>query len=183
MTKSIAKQKTVGKDFSVLKPEERIEMTAFAVFQLVHKGEKEQAFQPRANTLIRRIWETGRLSMRQQRAWHKFTSDFDNARGKSGPVTSGFGDYTDRSEDGFRVPTAYENAPRLRVNAICDRMTDREYALLKDLLQDYLKGTGNIRLELIGLMRSGYPDKNSARVAGVVHVQTLLDRVADFYQF
>ena len=179
----MTKPKTVGKDFSVLKPEERIELTAFAVYQIVFRGEKERAFQPRAKTVIRRVWEAERLNLRQQRAWRKFMDDYDKAEGKSGGVTSGYGEYTDKSDSDFKVPTAYENVYYKRIVQICNSLSRREYALLKDLVQDELKATGNIRLELIGLMRSGYQDKNSARVAGVVHIQNLLDRIADCYGF
>lgn len=181
--KPLSKPKTVGKDFSVLKPEERIALEVFAIYQVVFKGEKERAFQPRAKTVMRRVWEAERLNLRQQRAWRKFMDDYDKAEGKSGSVTSGYGEYTDKSDNDFKVPVAYENAYYKRIVQICNSLSRREYALLKDLVQDELKANNNIRLELIGLMRSGYADKNSARVAGIVHVQLLLDRIADQYGF
>jgi len=178
------KPQTVLKEFSQLKTEERIELTAFAVFQVVHRGERERAFQPRAKTLVHKIWNAGRLSLRQQRAWFKFVDDFHKAEGKSGSVSASYGDYTDKSDDGdFKVPTAYTNAYYQKISRICNALSRREYALLKDLVQNELKATDNIKLEIIGLMRSGYQDKNSARVAGVVNVQLLLDRIADEYGF
>jgi len=183
MTKPAAKPKTVGKDFSVLKPEERIAMEVFAIYQVVFKGEKERAFQPRAKTVMRRVWDAGKLNMRQQRAWKKFLDDHDKAEGRSGGVVSAYGDYIQKGDNEFREPTAYENVYRRRIVQICSGLSRREYALLKDLVQDELKATGNIQLELIGLMRSGYADKNSARVAGVVHIHNLMDRLADEYNF
>jgi hypothetical protein len=58
----------------------------------------------------------------------------------------------------------------------------RELALLSDLLQDHLNAKSSLQLETIGLVRSGYADREAARVAGVVHIQNLLSRLAAFYQ-
>jgi hypothetical protein len=55
-------------------------------------------------------------------------------------------------------------------------------ALLSDLAQDYLRGNSSLTLEAIGLIRSGYKDKVSARAAGVVHVQLLMSRLATYYR-
>jgi hypothetical protein len=181
----MTKPKTVGKDFSVLKKEERIELTAFAVYQLVFKGEKERAFQPKPKTIVYSVWNSGKLSLRQQRAWMKFLDDVEKAEGHSGNVTSSYGDFTDGgSGDHFRVPRARENDELKMVDYICNRfLSKREYQLLCDLFRDHLQNRGQAKVEDIGLIRSGYNGKRDAYVAGAVNIQNLLDRLADAYHF
>jgi len=184
MTKPIAKPKTVGKDFSVLKPEERIELTASAVYQIVFRGEKERAFQPRAKTVVYSVWSAAKLSLRQQRAWVKFLDDIDKAEGHSGGTTASYGDFTDGGGDNHRVPKARANAYFQRVEYICNRfLSRREYQLLRDLVRDHLQNTGRAKVEDIGLIKSGYQGKRDAYVAGSVNIQNLLDRLADAYGF
>ena len=181
----MTKPKTVGKDFSVLKQQERIELTAFAIFQVVFRGEKERAFQPKPKTMVYSVWNSVKLSMRQQRAWAKFLDDIEKAEGHSGGTTASYGDLTDGGGgDNHRVPKARENAQLQRVNYICTRfLSKREYQLLRDLVLDHMQNRGQAKVEDIGLIRSGYQGKRDAYVAGAVNIQNLLDRIADAYSF
>jgi hypothetical protein len=124
-----------------------------------------------------------KLDERQQIAWQMFLDDVMLAHGKSGGVSSSYGEYHDKGHgDDFKVPTAYANVYYRRIEQLIGQHLSRsERALLVDLLQDTLRGNGSLQIETIGLVRSGYQEKVSARAAGVVHVQCLLDRMASFY--
>src|SRR5262249_1012130 len=111
-----------------------------------------------------------------------FMDDVHLSHGKSGSVSSGYGESTNRESSEFRAPVAFTNRAYRNVERLKSFLSRREKALLMDLLQDSLQGTSALRLETIGLINSGYSDKDQARTAGVVHVQTLLSRLADFYQ-
>jgi hypothetical protein len=177
-------KKAVLRDFSALKVEKRIELSAIGVYQLVFRGEQERAFEPRKGTQIYRVYRMNRLDLRQQRSWKKFRDDFDRAQGKSGSVTSSYGEFQDGGDNSERVPVAYTNGAYERIKDIFQRyLGRRERALLYDLLQDDLRSGTELQLEFIGLIRSGYSGEDEARVAGVVHVQTLLDKLGDFYGY
>lgn len=173
------------KDFSSLKQEQRINLLALRIYQIqsVFRGHKERAFEPRQNTQVHEVWGLEKLSIRQQQGWKKFRQDFDNAEGKSGSVTAAYGEYLG-SGDGETIPTAYVNDAYQRIHSIFTRFLDRrEAALLHDLLQDDLRSGTELKLEYIGLIRSGYTTDVEARAAGVVHVQNILDRLASFYGY
>jgi hypothetical protein len=182
MTKAKAK---VLKDFSELKPvDKRIELVAAGICQIVFKGEMNDDFKPKQGTQTHRMWKMGKLSLRHQIAWRYFNDDILTAHGKSGKVGSSYGEYTDHGGgDGFRVPVAYSNAPMRRLEDLLARFLDRrERALLVDLWQDTVKGDSSLQLETIGLILSGYKHEEYARVAGIVHVQGLLARLATYYR-
>jgi hypothetical protein len=178
------KKQAVLKDFSALKIEKRIELSAIGIYQLVFRGEMERAFEPKKGTEIHRVYKMKRLDLRQQRAWKLFRDDIDRAAGKSGSVCSDYGEQTSQGNGSeFRVPKAFTNKAWDKISWIFrSYLSAREARLLWDLLQNDLKGTSELKLEFIGLMRSGYSGEDEARVAGTVHVQTLLDRLADLYQ-
>src|SRR5688572_25528401 len=87
---SMSKKQTVLKDFSQLKIEKRIELSAIGIYQIVFRGEMERAFEPKKGTEMHRVYKMKRLDLRQQRAWKLFRDDVDNARGKSGSVCSAY---------------------------------------------------------------------------------------------
>lgn len=179
----MSKPEKVGKDFSVLQVEQRIELLAAKICEHHFRGQTLQSQRPRQGTQVDRIWKMVRLDRRQQTAWRYFCADIEAAEGKSGPVTSSYGEATDQGNGAdFRIPVARENASMTRLKHLFMNHLDRhERALLSDLTQDYLRGSGHITLESIGLFRSGYRDEESARASGVTHVQNLLSRVAGFY--
>lgn len=179
----MSKKQTVLKDFSQLKLEKRIEISAIGIYQIVFRGEMERAFEPKKGTEMHRVYKMKRLDLRQQRAWKLFRDDVDNARGKSGSVCSAYGEQTDRGDSSeFRPPKAFTNKEWEKIKWIFRvYLSPREARLLWDLLQNDLKGTSELRLEFIGLMRSGYAGEDDARVAGVVHIQNLMDKLADHY--
>jgi hypothetical protein len=177
-------RQTVLRDFSELKPiEKRIELLAQGIYQIAFKGEANEDFRPMRGTQVERVWKMMKLNERQQVAWREFMDDVLLAAGKSGAVTGGYGEYQDKPNDGeFRAPVAYVNVHYRRVERLMDQcLTRSERALLVELLQDSLKGNSSVQLETIGLIQSGYSDKVSARAAGVVHVQNLLNRIAAYY--
>lgn len=178
-------KQTVLKEFSQLKPiDERIQILASSISQIPFDGQLIYDFKPRSGTQAERLWKMNKFSERQQIAWQYFCDDMNMADGKSGSVVSPYGDYVEKSDDGdFKVPVAYMNAPRRRLERLLagEILSRRERALLSDLAQDHLRGDSSLTLEAIGLFKSGYKDKVSARAAGVAHVQNLMDRLADFY--
>jgi len=177
-------KQTVLKEFSQLKPiDERIQILASSICKITFEGQMLDDFKPRTGTQAERVWKMQKFDDRQQIAWRYFCDDMNMAKGKSGAVTSAYGDYVEGGDDkDFKRPVAYANQELLRLEHLLMNFLDRrERALLSDLAQDYLKGTSSLTLEAIGLIRSGYRDKVSARAAGVVHVQLLMSRLASFY--
>ena len=180
-----SKQQVVLKDFKSLKVEERIDALAISLLKVVHRGEKETAFEPRKGTQLHRVWLAGKLDIRQQRAWSAFRRDCDAAEGKSGAVCSSYGEYHDKGQgDEFKVPTAYTNEAYRRVEYILMRYLDRQdRALLADLVQDDMSANKSLTLEIIGVIRSGYKNEKDARIAGIVNIQNLLSRLASYYSY
>lgn len=178
-----AKKRAIVKDFSDLRPvEERIALTARGIMQVAFKGAALADWEPKAETQIHRAWKSQKLDERQQIAWRTFLDDIMTAEGISGKVGGSYGEYTDRGNDNsFKVPKAYINAQFKRLERLWSFLDRSERALLAELLQDTFQGKSSLKLETIGIVRSGYIDKESSRIAGVVHVQTLLSRLATFY--
>lgn len=176
----------VLKDFSELKPieQQRIELVAAGISQIVFKGVVNQDFRPREGTQVHRIWRMTKLDDRQQIAWTQLCDDVALGFGRSGSVVSSYGEQVSQGDGSdFKAPTAKTNVYYRRfTRLLTEYLSRKERALLYELLQDNLKGSSSLTLETIGIIRSGYQDKVSARAAGVVHCQTLLDRLADFYQ-
>jgi hypothetical protein len=172
------------KDFSELRPiEEKIALVARGIMQVAFKGVALDNFKPKPGTQVYRVWESGKLDARQQNAWQEFIDDVMTAEGLSGKVTGSYGEYTDRgSGEGVPIPRAKVNAQYKRLEALWACLSRAERALLTDLLQDHFQGRSALKLETIGLIRSGYSAKEPARVAGVVHIQILLDRLATLYR-
>jgi len=182
--RTTAKKKIVLKDFAALKTDERIDSLAMSLFKVVHRGEKETAFEPRKGTQLHRVWASNKLDMRQQRAWVAFRKDCDNADGKSGGVTIRYDDIIDHDGGTDKIPVAFVNSAQRRVEYILLTYLDRrERALLADLVQDDMSANKNLTLEIIGMIRSGYKNESDARVAGIVNIQVLLGRLASFYGF
>lgn len=178
-------KRQVLKDFSELRPvETRIEALAANIYQIVWRGEAIDRYKPRVETQIFRVWKMAKLDLRQQSAWQAFRDDFDRAAGWSGGTTSSYGEYMSESPFGpsDRAPVAYTNRSFDRIKDIFERhLGRRDKALLYDLLRDDLQRGGDLNLETIGIVRTGYKDKVTSRVAGVVLIQSLLDKVADYY--
>ena len=181
--RTVPKQKVI-KQFSQLRIEKRIELSAIGIYQILWRGEAEKAFEPNKGTQIHRVWKMKKLDIRQQHGWKKFRHDCANMSGKSGGVVSPYGEYKDDSCEREKMPTAYTNEHYERVRDIMMRyLGRRERTLLYDLVQDDLRSGSDLQLEFLGLLRSGYSEEEKARAAGVVHVQNLLDRLADYYGF
>lgn len=179
-----AKQKKqVLKDFADLPPiENRIELVASALMEIAFKGVADSNFEPKPDTQVHRVWKMKRLDDRQQIAWTYLLDDLALAKGKSGKSGSDYGERIHSGGSGdFKVPVAYTNAQYKRLEALRVFLERRERSLLHQLLEDHYKATGSLRLEEIGIIRSGYKDAEASRVAGVVHIQLLLSRIATFY--
>lgn len=178
-----SRQAKILKDFADLQPiEDKIALVATELYVVAFKGEAIASFAPEPKTQVHRVWAMGKLEERHQIAWQTFMDDVRLAKGKSGKVTGSYGDFVNRSDEGdFRIPTAFACNYFRRVERLFISLSRRQRWLLLNLLQDTLKAKCSITLETIGITRSGYKDKDNARTAGVVHLQTLLDAVADFY--
>lgn len=185
MSKSTtAKKKIVLRDFAELKVEERIDTLAMSLLKVVHRGEKETAFEPRKGTQLWRVWNANKLDMRQQRAWKAFRKDCDMADGKSGGVTIRYDDLIDSDGNTHKIPTAFVNGAQMRIERLFMVYLDRhERALLADIFQDDLSAGRGITLEFIGMIKSGYKNEKDARIAGIVNIQALLSRIASYYSF
>ncbi len=173
------------KDFSELQKinQKRLDLIAMQIYLVVFKGAREKAFEPKPKTLVHKVWDMGKLSIRQQQGWAMLCKDIQEAFGKSGSVSSGYGELHDGGEPTF-LPRAYVNEAYRRLDDLEKRfLSRREKALLKDLVRNTAQESHEIKFEHIGLIRSGYGGENSAHVAGVVHTQVVLDRLADFYGY
>ncbi len=181
----MAKQKTVLKDLKQLEKlnRQRVDILAMQIYQVVHKGGREKAFEPKAKTLVHQVWLIDKLTIRQQQGWHLLCKDIEAAYGRSGSVSGGYGEFYDKGERSY-LPRAYVNDAQGRLEDLERRFLDRrEKALLKDLLRNYAQEGHELKLEHIGLVRSGYGGTDTARASGVTHVQVLFDRLASFYGF
>lgn len=181
----MSKKQTVLKDFRQLEKinQKRLDLIAMQIYQVVFKGAREKAFEPKAKTAVHTVWAADKLSMRQQQGWHMLRKDIQDAYGKSGGVSSGYGELQDGGERTF-LPKAFVNDAYKRLHDLEHRfLARRDKALLKDLLRNAAQEGYEVKLEHIGLIRAGYAGTESARVAGVVIVQGLLDKLADYYGF
>ncbi len=180
-----AKKQTVLKDLKQLEKlnRHRVDIIAMQIYAVVFKGGKEKAFEPKAKTVVHQVWSIDKLSVRQQQGWHLLCKDIDSAYGRSGSVAGGYGEFYDKGERTY-LPRAYVNDAQGRLEDLERRFLDRrEKALLRDLLRNAAQEGHELKLEHIGLVRSGYSGTDTARAAGVTHVQVLLDRLATFYGF
>lgn len=184
MSKPIAKQKTVGNSLSALKVLHRIDMTAMAIYEVAQSLESERAFEPKPNTQLHRIWKLKKLNMTQQRGWIAFRQDAERAYGNSGGVTSPYGEVTDGSGDGFKVPTAFVNDAHRRIEYMMyNYLITDEALLLRDLIKDDVQNHENFNIELVGFLKAGYKKEETARANGIGHIQALLTRLGRFYHF
>lgn len=186
----MTKKQTVLKDLSQLSKinKKRLDLVATEIYQVVFRGDRERAFEPKAKTLVHHVWSLEKLTIRQQQGWHMLGKDIQDGYGKSGSVSSGYGEAHDGGERSY-IPRAYVNEAQRRLEDLEWRfLSRREKALLKLLLRNTTKteeneGKEDVKLEHIGLIRSGYGGEDQARASGVTHIQTLLDRLADFYGY
>jgi len=184
MSKRTVAKQTVLKEFRQLEVKKRIDLLSVKIYQLRFNGERDDFYEPNKGTEIHRIWKMEKLEHRQQKAWKKFREDVDNALGKSGGVTAPYGDERGETGEREKLPIAYTNAAYDRIDQLFNQfLAWRERWFLYDLLQNDLRNGTDLKLEFIGMMRSGYTEEEKARASGVTHVQTLLDRLADFYNY
>ena len=181
----MSKPKTVGKELSSLKVLHKIDLTAMAIYDVCQRLESERAWEPRAGTQLHRIWKLRKLDATQQRGWLAFRQDAENAYGKSGNVTASYGDLTDGGcGDGFRVPTAFVNEAHRRIEYMMyNYLIYDEVLLLRDLIKDDVQNHDNFNIELVGFLKAGYKQDETARANGIGHIQALLTRVGRFYHF
>lgn len=158
-----------------------IHRVAVGIYADIFRAEREEEYAPRKGTVLFALWQGKRLSLRHQRAWRHFTVDLFQAHGKSGPITSSYGEFADKPTGGGQIPTAYVNAQYKRLERLISMLTGEERVLLKDLIVEEVQSPGHLRLELIGFSRNGYRDDAQARAAGAATVTCLLNRIASFY--
>jgi hypothetical protein len=184
--RTTAKQnQTVYKEFTDLTVMKRIDMTAVAIYEVHRTLEAEAAFEPKPNTQLHRIWKLKKFDMTQQRGWIAFRREAQEAFGKSGPVTSSYGEFTDGGDgDGFRVPKAFVNDAHRNIEYLMRYyLIYDEALLLRDLIKDDVQNHENFNIELIGFMKAGYKKEETARANGIGHIQCLLTRLGRFYRF
>lgn len=162
---------------------DRIERAAIAIYTEMFTAQRQEQYKPREGTLMRHLWDSKRLTLQHQRAWRHFTNDLHGAHGRSGPVTSGYGESTSsRSTSEFRAPRSYVNAEYRRVEKLYAQMSaGAERALMADLMHDEVRPNGTLVAENIGFHVTGYRNEDQARAAGVATIIALLGRIADFY--
>lgn len=161
-----------------------INRVAASIFDSHFVSAKQQAYQPRKGTVMFRLWQGKRLSLRHQQAWYLFTRDLYAAAGKSGPVVGGYSEGgSGRNPSEHKIPTAYANAELKRLDAIWDKLMDDDKSLLRDLVANELRNDNKLDVELIGWIKSGYKDEGQAYAAGAAHVTSLLERLAGMYGF
>jgi hypothetical protein len=183
--RTTAKQKTV-KTFAEINIRDRTRLLAdLRILTVIHNGEAERAFEPKTGTFLHDLWSQKHFDIRQQRAWKTWRHECDIAEGKSGSVTSGYGEFTDGGDDYFKVPKAYENYALQRCRDILERHLGRRDAkLLADLTQHDLGRIPELSAEQIGVVRSGFNKvKVHAKIAGIVNIQSLFTRMADYYSY
>lgn len=157
-----------------------INRVALFIHDALSRRVKLEEFRPRERTALHRIWASTRLDRRQQMAWEQFVDDLRTADGKSGKVTSNYGEYTDKST-GYHRPVAYTNRQYDRIDALLTRWLSRSEALLlKDLVADE-QNPGHFSLEIAGLVMFGFKDSPMARAASTAAICMLVNRIADFY--
>jgi hypothetical protein len=149
---------------------DRIASVAIGIYAESFVPQRQDQYAPRRGTLMHQLWTGKRLTLAHQRAWRHFTNDLHNAHGRSGPVSSGYGESTgSRSPSEFRVPRAGVNVEYRRLEKLFGEMSDE------------MRPNGVLKLDLIGFHRLGYKDEAQARAAGAATVVALLGRIADFY--
>ncbi len=159
-----------------------INRVAIAVYDLQFRGIKALDYKPREGTVMHNVWKSGKLELRQQRAWAAFVSDLREALGESGKVTGSYEQAVQVS--GNKQWQAWTNREYDRVTRLCDEFLDRrERKLIVSLIYDETQNTGVLQIERIGLHRNGYRDMAQARSAGIANICYLMDRVATFYGF
>lgn len=183
MSTRTAKQ-TVVKRFADINIKDRTRLLSdLRILTVIHNGEAERAFEPKTGTFLHDLWKQKHFDIRQQRAWKTWRHECDVAEGKSGGVVGGYGEFTDGGDDEFKVPTAFENYALRRCRDILENHLGRRDAkLLADLTQHDLGRIPELSAEQIGIVRSGFNKvKSHAKVAGIVNIQSLFTRLADYY--
>jgi hypothetical protein len=186
MSKRTVANKKIVKSFADISIKDRTRLLAdLRILTVVHNGEAEKAFEPKTGTFLHDLWSQKHFDIRQQRAWKTWRHECDIAEGKSGGVTFGYGEFTDGGENDFKVPKAYDNYALTRCRDILERYLGRRDAkLLADLTQYDMGRIPELSAEQIGVVRSGFNKvKLHAKIAGIVNVQSLLTRLADYYTY
>lgn len=159
-----------------------ITRVAIAMLQTHFVAAKKEAFRPRAGTLMHKLWTERRLTERQQVAWHNFTEDLHGWRGKSGSVTSNYGESVGGGEPSdLKIPTAFSDFRRRRLDALVNFLSPFERSMLTDLIADELEVKGLLDLEVLGLYFNGYKSGDMARATAVGKITYFLDRLSAFY--
>jgi hypothetical protein len=181
--RTVAKKKSV-KSFADISLHDRTRLIAdLRILTVVHNGEAERAFEPKTGTFLHDLWCHKHFDIRQQRAWKTWRHECDVAEGKSGGVCSSYGEFTDGGSDEFKVPKAFENYALQRCRDILENYLGRRDAkLLADLTQYDMGRIPELSAEQIGVVRSGFNKvKAHAKIAGIVNIQSLFTRMADYY--
>jgi len=184
MSKRTVANKKIVKSFADISLRQNSRLIAeLRILTVVHNGEAERAFEPKTGTFLHDLWGQKHFDIRQQRAWRAWRHDCDVADGNSGGVCSAYGEFTDGGDNDLKVPKAYENGARRRVRDILENYLGRRDArLLADLTQHDLGRIPELSAEQIGVVRSGFNKvKTHAKIAGIVNIQSLFTRLADFY--
>jgi hypothetical protein len=165
-----------------LQRQDDITRAAIGIFEQIFAPARQHEFAPRKGTLMHKLWQCNRLTLRQQRAWHHFTLDLYSAVGKSGPVVSAYSEAVSKSDAGeFRAPTAKVNAQYTRMERLVKTLIRQERILLMDLIADDLQNTGALSAGDIGFALCGYRDRAQASAAGTATIGCLLSKIGDFY--
>ncbi len=165
-----------------LEAQEAINRVARSIYETGFVYARDDRHRPRRGTLMYQLWHGKKLSARHAEGWYHFTCDLHEARGKSGPVTSGYGDsVTSRTPSDFKEPLAFSNAQYRRLERLFSLLDPFERVILRDLMADELQVKGALNLEAMGFCFNAYKNADQARAAAVGKLTYLMDRLAAFY--
>lgn len=165
------------------KRDEEIRTAALRISEVWFVPAKDHRFKPRDGTVMHAAWKSNKLTARHAKAWFLLVTDSDRAFGKSGSVTSRYGESTGARNPGeFRVPVAHENDSLRRLNALSAKLIPEQRRVLELLLEDDLDHGGTLSAEILGKLKIGYNNEDQARASGFTVIACVLDCVADHYQ-
>ncbi len=105
----------------------------------------------------------------------------DSAQGKSGPVTSAWTEYVDKSIHVQKFPSAYVNSAYTMLDHVKQALTSKERRLLHDLLTDFYDRRDGADYYAIGTIIGPYRDKAQVKAFTLGKLHAVLERVAHLY--
>lgn len=171
----------MAEQFADQEEQDPITKTALAIYSMgKFRSSRDYQHEPKRGTVVYKLWQEQKLTLRHQKAWSRFRDDLYNHEGKSGKVVATYGEGIGGG-NGERTPVAYVSREYEDLQRCCATMTPEEKMLLRDMMDEELHGISILRLEVIGYLGNGYEGNGQARSSGVTRVTTLLERIAAYY--